>query len=101
MVEKCKNCGNDIVRFPLRDREGKFLWKNLFKISWDSIILIIIVTAMVIAYQHDIEKCTEVMKDPIGFCDKSNSCKILGQQLKTFVDPSGVNVLDPNINYLD
>lgn len=97
MVEKCKNCGNDIIRFPLRDREGKFLWKNLFKISWDSIILIIIIITMILAYQHDTGVCMEIIEDPVRFCDESNACKVLEERLKTFVDPSGINVLDPNI----
>jgi len=99
MVEKCKNCGHDIVRFPLKDFEGKFIWKNFFKMSWDSIILIIIITAMVLAYRHDTKICMEIIEDPVGYCKSTNACRILiNEQVNTqFVDPSGINVLDKNI----
>ena len=94
-MEKCKNCGVSIVRFPLKDSEGKILWKNLFKMSWDSIILVLIIIAMITAYKHDIGKCNEVMEDPIGFCDRSNACYILANEL--YRDPAGVRIFDLDI----
>ena len=100
MVQKCKNCGEPIVRFPLKDSEGNFLWKNLFKMSIDSIILVVIVTAMVIAYKHDIGKCKEMIEDPLGYCERTNACKILiNEQInpQQFIDPAGVNVFDLNL----
>jgi hypothetical protein len=83
MVKKCKNCGEPIAEFPLFKMEGEkkvLVWKNLFKMSWDSIILILIITAMVIAYKHDTAVCMQIIKDPVDYCYKSNACKVLEEQ---------------------
>ncbi len=103
MVEKCKNCGESIIRFPLKDNMGNFLWKNLFKMSWDSVILIIIITAMVTAYKVDTKTCMEIVEDPLGFCEESNACRILiNEQVNSqFVDPSGINIFDVNLTGIE
>jgi len=83
MVQKCIKCGEPIARFPLFKYEnGKkvVILKNLFKMSWDSIILIVIIVAMVIAYKHDTNVCMEIIKDPVGFCYDSNACKVIEEQ---------------------
>jgi len=80
MVEKCKNCGAKIVKFPLRDNNGKFIWQNLFKMSMDSVILLLVITAMLVAYKLDTETCMQIVEDPLGYCDKSNACKVLEEQ---------------------
>ena len=99
MVDKCKNCGNDIIRFPLKDREGKFIIKNFFKMSWDSIVLIIIIVAMVTAYKYDTGKCEEMIEDPLGYCEDTNACRILINKAvpSQFVDPAGVNIFDEDL----
>ena len=68
MAIKCKNCGEPIARFPLKDNAGKILWKNLFKISWDSVLLFVIIVALIITYKYDIAKCEEMIEDPLGYC---------------------------------
>lgn len=96
MVEKCKNCGEPIVKFPIRDKvTGKIIWKNMFKMSIDSIILFLVIAAMVIAYKHDIAKCNKMIEDPIGYCDRTNACKILEQQ--QYIDNEG-NIMAFPIN---
>lgn len=99
MVQKCKNCGEPIVRFPLKDSMGNFLWKNLFKMSWDSILLIVIIAAMVIAYKQDTATCFEIIEDPVRYCEESNACRILiNEQVNTqFVDPAGINIFDEEL----
>ena len=77
MVDKCKNCGEKIDKYPLFEGEGKyrkFLWKNLFKISLDSIIMLVILIALILSYRYDIAKCEDVIEDPCTFCDRSGCC---------------------------
>lgn len=101
MVQKCKNCGESIAKFPLRDSTGKFLWKNLFKMSFDSILLIIIIIAMVVTYKYDMAKCEEMIADPLEYCERTNACKILNYEAKTnyskYLDPAGVPIFDLDI----
>jgi len=83
MVQKCKNCGVKIIKFPLWEmRRGKkiFLWTNLFKMSLDQIMLLIILVALVTSYKLDTAKCNEMVKDPLGYCEDTNACKILAEQ---------------------
>ena len=96
MVQKCKNCGESIIRFPLKDNMGNFIWKNLFKMSWDSILLLVIIIAMVTAYKIDTKTCMEIIEDPLGFCESSNACRVLINEecYNQFTDPSGLNILD-------
>ena len=102
MKEKCKNCGVSIAKFPLKDNMGNFLWKNLFKMSWDSILLIVIIVAMITAYKHDIAKCEEMIEDPLGYCNNTNACRILANQQTNsrFVDPANVVLWNDDINII-
>ena len=95
MVQKCKNCGEPIVKYPIYKTVGDkkvLIWKNLFKMSWDSIILIVIVVAMVTAYKHDTETCMEIVENPIKFCNESNACKIL-EQNRFNIEPKPLELL--------
>ena len=74
---KCKNCGEKVVRFPLRDNNGKLIVKNLFRIDLMSLIGVIVVILLAITYKADTETCREIISDPINYCDESNACKIL------------------------
>jgi hypothetical protein len=80
MVDKCKVCGSKFVRYPLRDDGGKIIWKNLFKMDWQSILLIIIIFFMVWSYKHDIAQCEEMIEEPYSYCEKTNCCEIIKQQ---------------------
>ena len=95
MVQKCKNCGEPIARFPIFkivDNKKVLIWKNLFKMSWDSIILVVIVTALIVAYKHDTEICREVLEHPIQFCNESNACKVLDQN-RFNIEPKPLELL--------
>ena len=83
MVDRCKNCGTPIAKFPLWSGEGedkRFLWKNLFKMSIDSIILLVILVALITAYKIDTAKCEEMIENPLKFCERTNACKILAEE---------------------
>lgn len=61
--------------YPVRDENGKWIWKNLFRIDLWSIFFIAILLLIAWGYKHDIAQCEEVIVDPCGFCEKSNCCE--------------------------
>jgi len=79
MVDRCSKCGAKFVRFPIKDEQGKIIWKNLFKMDMMSILFLICIIFMVIGYMQDIKQCNKVIEDPCGFCDKSGCCEITYQ----------------------
>ena len=72
---KCPNCGKEVVRFPVKDEQGKIIWKNLFKMDWMSVMFLIAILFMTLAYIHDTKQCNEIIENPIDFCKENNYCK--------------------------
>jgi len=103
MVAKCDNCGAKIIKFPLwKIEEGKkvFLWKNLFKMSMDSIILLIVLVALITAYKIDTAKCNDMIENPLGYCEETNACKVLMErEIMQNIEENRVPVLDWGIEY--
>ncbi len=77
---KCKNCGEKIIRFPLKDSEGKLIKKNLFKMDFMSIVWFIVLIFLVISYKADIKTCEEITTNPLTYCEESNACKIIEER---------------------
>ena len=94
MVEKCPKCGSTYSKYPLRDTEGKYIWKNLFKMDWYSIMWLLVVLFLIYGYYHDTEECRIVLEDPIEYCKTSNACKIIFEES---IAPS--NIQDENIHF--
>lgn len=94
MVQKCKNCGEKVIRFPLKDSNGKLVVKNLFKMDLMSIIWIAVIIILIITYKADIKTCEEITTDPLEYCEESNACKIIeerrGQSLYGLIDMSNI-----------
>ncbi len=87
-MERCRNCGERIIKFPLWEGQGqgipfrwdKVIWLNWFKVDMTSIILIVVIVLMVISYKIDIRECEEVITDPLKYCEESNACKIIEER---------------------
>lgn len=104
MIQRCKNCGEKIIKFPIwkgQDRGvpfsfDKIKWLNLFKMDMYSIILVIVVTVMVIGYKADIAKCDEVIEHPCEFCETSMCCQVDWSYIRgnDLMDKQGVKMLD-------
>ncbi len=77
---KCKNCGAKVIRFPLKDEGGNLIVKNLFKMDLMSVIWVILIITLVISYKADINKCEEVMADPLKYCEKIKACKMIEER---------------------
>lgn len=83
-MKKCKNCGEPIVRFPIKAEPDKplldninnrtIIWKNLFKMDTLSILFIICILLLVAGYKHDTAKCDDVITHPCEFCDYTGCC---------------------------
>ncbi len=96
---RCPNCKSKVVRFPLKDANGKLIVKNLFKMDLMSIIWIIVIVTLAIAYKADIKQCEEIITDPLGYCEDSNACKII-EERKTMNPYPTVNIDDiPEFNF--
>ena len=83
MKERCRTCNAEIIRFPLWKGEGesrKFLWGNLFKMSLDSIVLLLLLVGLIMAYKSDTKKCFEIVENPVGYCRNSGACSIVAQE---------------------
>ena len=86
MVQKCQNCGKQIVKFPVKRQEDKsFLenfnegtinWKNMFKMELQSIAWIIIILIIALSYHNTINRHTEVIKNVCEFNTEDNCCEL-------------------------
>jgi len=73
----CPNCGTKIVRFPIKDEEGKIIWKNLFKMDLKSIIFLISIVAILLSVWVDMINYRNILRDPVKYCEESNACEHL------------------------
>lgn len=67
---RCNKCGEKIVKYPWKDESGKIIWKNMFKMEWMSIALLIIVIFMTISYKSDTAACREVLEKPCTYAQE-------------------------------
>ncbi|KKN27601.1 hypothetical protein LCGC14_0862880 [marine sediment metagenome] len=77
---RCPNCKEKVVRFPLKDSNGKLIVKNLFKMDLMSLIGFIVIIFLVTAYKADTETCREIISDPLKYCKESNACKVIEER---------------------
>ncbi len=77
---RCPNCKEKVVKFPIKDSEGKLIVKNLFKMDIMSIILVIVIITMVVTYKVDTKTCREILTNPLVYCVDSNACKIIEER---------------------
>ena len=106
MPTRCKNCGEKIIRFPIWEGQekgvpfsfDKIKWINLFKVDMMSVIWFAVILFLIISYKADIEKCEEMITDPLGYCEESNACKIIEERKN--INPYGIVNIDdiPDLN---
>lgn len=84
MPDKCPHCNLKIVKYPLWEGEpfkSKFIPKNLFKMDLMSALFLLSILVMSYGYFHDVKQCEGVIEDPCGFCEESNCCKVLEEEV--------------------
>ncbi len=73
-MEECPSCGKRYAKYPLKDEQGKMIWKNWFRIDIVSVIFMIAIALMTYGYITETAQCREVIEHPCGFCAESNCC---------------------------
>jgi len=97
-MERCKVCGNKIVKYPLKDANGKLIWANFFKMDLVSMLFLIAVVLLMYGYITDTQTCREIIEHPIEYCNRTNACDFLATSI---YDPIGIPIGDttPNGSY--
>jgi len=71
---KCPKCKTKVAMYPLKDDDGKFIWKNLFKMDIVSLMFLIAIGFLLWSYVHDTEACMEMMENPTEYCATVGAC---------------------------
>jgi len=109
MVQRCRNCGEKIIKFPIWEGQekgvpfswDKLIWLNLFKVDMMSVIWFVVVIFLLISYKADISKCEEMIENPLKYCEESNACKII-EERKTATPYGAIDLNDiPDFNMTD
>lgn len=96
---KCNKCGNKVDRFPYKDEQGKYIWKNFIKMDLVSIMFLIAIVFMTYAYIHDTDACREVMENPIYTCEERIGCDCNPNRIQKGDDIQWLNQLPSNITF--
>jgi len=109
MVQRCKNCGEKVIKNPMwKGQEkgepfsfDKIIWLNLFKTDMMSVIWFVVVIFLILSYRADMEQAMEIIENPLKYCEESNACKIIEERKGT--GPYGTMNLDdiPDFNITD
>ena len=94
-VVKCPDCGKKYIKYPVKQqqdkdmatniKEGTVNWKNLLKIDWLSVLMLLTVLAMLIGYNQLQDTCEEAITDTCTFCENKGCCQYQTQ------DPQGLD----------
>lgn len=65
-----------MAKKPIKDENGKIIWKNLIYMDLQSFIFLVIVVILILAYKHDTQVCSAMAKNPTLFCEgyKCQNC---------------------------
>ncbi len=77
---RCPNCQTKVVRFPIKDNNGKLIIKNLFKMDIMSVIWFVVLILLIVTYKADIKTCEEIITKPLTYCEDSGACKIIEER---------------------
>lgn len=67
---KCPSCGFRFrwSGFPLFV-DGRFVWQNLFKTDFMSVVFFVVIISLVFLYNYEIGHYEDIRSDPLGYCD--------------------------------
>jgi hypothetical protein len=85
-MDRCPHCGK--VPYPALDESGKPIWKNILRIDWLTVLLVIGIISLLFGFQQINEQCYEIVSDP---CGATADCRILEgfNVLQTQTYPTG------------
>lgn len=80
-LEKCPECGhkyaenpifkNNVLPFSERIKPNNIIWKNLFHIKFEWLVIIISIFLILIGFNVFTAQCQEVVEAPCTFCENS------------------------------
>jgi len=65
-MSRCPYCKK--VPYPAKGEDGEWIWKNVFRVDFFTIIAVGILLALSWAYQHDTAECFEVLENLDDVC---------------------------------
>jgi len=96
---ECDNCGKEVVKFPLKDSNGKIIKKNLFKMDIVSLLFLLSVLFLIFAYMHDTQACREINEAPCTYCKTMGCCNLVYEDGELF-EPSSSDVINETPSYI-
>lgn len=72
MKKKCITCGH--TTYPLKDEQGKLIWRNLFRMDMLSLMFLISILLILLGMNQINKQCFDYMEDPCGVAE-SIGCK--------------------------
>lgn len=66
MVEHCPHCQRPLIKKPIKDTEGRIIWKNLFYIDGTSLLFFISIILLLIGFAQITGECKTYLADPCG-----------------------------------
>lgn len=64
------------VPYPLKDENGKVIWKNMLKMDIVHIGFLIAIACLLFAYYQNTNECVAYLEDPCGYA-KEAGCFVL------------------------
>ena len=71
-MNKCPSCGHKYYKKPIKDAEGKIIWKNLLVMDFEWFIMLIALAMIIMGFYSYTSDLDQVRTDPCGFCAASN-----------------------------
>ena len=68
MSLNCPKCGAKVIKYPVKDENGRWIVKNLFKMDFLSFIFLVVILFSAWAYKHDMASCFELREEPCAYC---------------------------------
>lgn len=65
------------AKYPIKNEDGTWNWKNLFRPDWKTILFVIWLLYMIWAYRHDTEVCRDFAEEPGKYCDGYCNAKFM------------------------
>ena len=67
-MEQCPKCSHKYAKKPLKDENGKLIWKNLIYMDTITIIMVIAVICILIGTKQMIDERKEIFSAPCDWC---------------------------------
>jgi hypothetical protein len=90
-MEKCPNCGEKYIKYPLFNDKKKPIIENWLCPDWQTLLLFLSIFAMLYGFLDTNMKCENAIKDPYTFC------KDAGVLMPFYDSTTGINL--PRIKY--